>query len=162
LGFPQSELHATKLKEHNIEFDSIIYLNDQSEENAGQAVKKRMAATDMHYDWEAEVEKAGKILAMAKEFLNEEICKEIAGTGAIEEVGVRIRAEIDPFEPRCDNPEDVRVTADLDEDAKRLPKSDFGDYCPVTLVKEGWLIKGNPEYECTVHGKTFTLAGEGE
>ena len=35
LGFPQSELHATKLKEHGIEFDRILHLNDPSEENAG-------------------------------------------------------------------------------------------------------------------------------
>jgi len=162
LGFPQSELHATKLKERGIEFDRILYLNDPSEENAGQEVKKRMQGVDIHYDWDAENEKSGKILAMAKEFLGEEITKEIPGTGSMEDVGVRIRAEIDPFAPRCDNPEDVRVTADLDEEAKRLPKSDFGDYCPVTFVKEGWLVKGNPEFEVTIHGKTFILAGEGE
>jgi hypothetical protein len=121
-----------------------------------------MAPGNMHYDWDAEVEKSGKILAMAKEFLGEEITKDITATGSLDDVGVRIRAEIDPFEPRVDNPEDVRVTADLDEEAKRLPKSDFGDYCPVTFVKEGWLVKGNPEFEVTVHGKTFVLAGEGE
>lgn len=77
LGFPQSELHGTKMKEHGIEFDRILYLNDPSEENAGQEVKKRMLSSDMHYDWDGEVEKSGKILAMAKEFLGEEITKEI-------------------------------------------------------------------------------------
>ena len=120
-----------------------------------------MTPGNMHYDWDSEVEKAGKMLAMAKEFLGEEITKDITATGSLEDVGVRIRAEIDPFGPRVDNPEDVRVSADLDEEAKILPKSDFGDYCPVTFVKEGWLVKGNPEFEVTVHGKTFSLAGEG-
>jgi hypothetical protein len=121
-----------------------------------------MSMDNMHYDWDSELEKANKVLAMAKEFLNEEICKEINGNGAEEDVGVRIRAEIDPFEPRCDNPEDVRVSADLDEEAKKLPKCNYGDYCPVTFVKEGWLVKGNPEFEVTVHGKTYLLAGEAE
>jgi hypothetical protein len=45
---------------------------------------------------------------------------------------------------RVDNPEDVRVSADLGDEDKRLPKGDFGDYCPVTYVKDGWLAKGDP------------------
>jgi len=61
-----------------------------------------------------------------------------------------------------DNPEDVRTTADLGEEDKRLPKSDFGDFCPVTYVKDNWIIKGNPEFEATVYGKTYTFAGEKE
>jgi hypothetical protein len=43
-----------------------------------------------------------------------------------------------------DNPEDVRTTADLGDEDKRLPKGDFGDYCPVTYVKDNWLAKGDP------------------
>lgn len=162
LGFPNSELHVNKLKEHGIEFDRILFLNDQSEENPGQAVKKRMKTTDIHYDWDIENEKAAKVLAVVKEHCGEDITKEIAANGKIEDISVKIRAEIDPFEPRCDNPEDVRVSADLDEEAKRLPKSDFGDYCPVTYVRDGWLVKGNPEFEVTIFGKTYSLAGEAE
>lgn len=44
------------MKAHGIEFDKIIVLNDQSEEDPGKSVKLRMSS-DMHYDWEAEVEK---------------------------------------------------------------------------------------------------------
>jgi adenylate/nucleoside-diphosphate kinase len=83
-------------------------------------------------------------LAVAKEHLGEELCKEISGLGEIDTVAIRIRAEIDPYFVRADNPEDVRVTADLSEEDKRLPKGDFGDYCPVTYVKDGWLAKGDP------------------
>jgi hypothetical protein len=38
LGFPQTELHAAKLKEHGIEFDRILNLTDPSEEDAGKNV----------------------------------------------------------------------------------------------------------------------------
>lgn len=99
---------------------------------------------------------------MSKEQLGEEICKEISGVGDVDTVAIRIRAEIDPFFVRVDNPEDVRVTADLGEDDKRLPKGDFGDYCPVTYVKDGWLSKGDPLFESTVYGKTYVFVGEKE
>ena len=32
LGFPQTEVHMTKLKEHGVEFDRILSLADQKEE----------------------------------------------------------------------------------------------------------------------------------
>jgi len=69
--------------------------------------------------------------------------KEISCNGAKDDVFIRIRNEIDPFYVKVDNPDDVRATADLDEEDKRLPKSDFGDYCPVTYVKDNWLVRGN-------------------
>jgi YHS domain-containing protein len=63
---------------------------------------------------------------------------------------------------RVDNPDDNRANADLGEEDKRLPKSDFGSYCPVTYVNDNFLQKGDPEFECTIFGKTFTFAGEEE
>jgi hypothetical protein len=45
---------------------------------------------------------------------------------------------------------------------KPLPKSDFGDYCPVTFVKDGFMSKGNPEIESTLFGKRYLFAGEAE
>ena len=162
LGFPQTEEHATKLKDHGIQFDRILFLADQSEEDAGKETKERMGQKDMHYDWDAELESAQRALGVAKEHLGEEITREIGATGSIDDVAIRIRAEIDPFFLRVDNPEDVRVSADLGEDDKRLPRGDFGDFCPVTYVKEGWLAKGNPEIEATVYGKTYVFAGEKE
>ena len=75
---------------------------------------------------------------------------------------IRIRNEIDPFYLKVDNPDDVRVSADLDEEARKLPKGDFGDYCPVTFVKDNWLMLGNSENEVTIFGKTYWLAGEKE
>jgi hypothetical protein len=60
LGFPQTEMHATKLKEHGIEFDRILFLNDSSnEEEPGKDVKARqLLLGDLHYDWDVEAEKA--------------------------------------------------------------------------------------------------------
>jgi len=88
--------------------------------------------------------------------------REISCNGGVDEVLIRIRNEIDPFYLKVDNPDDVRVSADLGEEERKLPKGDFGDYCPVTYVKDNWLVKGNPEFEATVHGKTFIFAGEKE
>jgi adenylate kinase family enzyme/YHS domain-containing protein len=54
---------------------------------------------------------------------------------------------------------------DPDEDTeydKRLPRSDFGDYCPVTFVKDGYMVKGDAEFEESVYHKTFRFAGEAE
>lgn len=56
----------------------------------------------------------------------------------------------------------MRVSADLGEEDKKLPRGNFGDYCPVTFVNHGWMVKGNPELEKTVFGKTYLLAGEKE
>lgn len=42
IGFPETEEQMTKLKEHGIEFDRIIYLNDTAEEDPGAEVKSRM------------------------------------------------------------------------------------------------------------------------
>lgn len=173
LGFPQTETHATKLKEHGVGFDRILYLTDPSEEDAGKELKARMAAQSIHYDYEAELEKATKIIGVAREFLKQtsgeegdegvDITREINATGTLDEVAVRIRFEIDPFSDRCDNPDDVREAVDpADEEAKRLPIGDFGDYCPVTYVKEGFLLKGSAEQEVQVFGKTHRLAGEAE
>lgn len=58
---------------------------------------------------------------------------------------IRIRNEIDPFYQKVDLAEDVRVSADLGEDDKKLPKCDYGDFCPITFVKDNWIVRGNPE-----------------
>ena len=83
---------------------------------------------------------------------------------------IKIRTAIDPFFLLPDSAEDYRTTeADVNiiDDpeegvTKWLPKGDFGDYCPVTYVNANWLVKGNREFESTVHGKTYWFAGEKE
>lgn len=70
IGFPQTELHATKLKEHGIEFDRILYLTDTSEEDPGKEVKERMAKTDLHYDWDTENESAQKVLKEVRDYFH--------------------------------------------------------------------------------------------
>lgn len=86
--------------------------------------------------------------------------------GKPEEVFIKIRTAIDPFFLKPDSSEDVRISADLEEDEdgnkKALPKSDFGDYCPVTFVDEGFMVKGDPEKESLVFGKTYLFASDKE
>jgi adenylate/nucleoside-diphosphate kinase len=98
--------------------------------------------------------------------LGDDTTKEINATGSADEVLARIRIELDPFFLRVDNPENVRTTAEIDEEEREagngLPKGDFGDYCPVTFVNDKWLAKGNFEMEATVYGKTYWMAGEKE
>jgi len=177
LGFPQTEIHCQKLKDHGIEFDRILYLTDLSEEEPGKEIKARRAANnDLHYDWDLENERAAGVLKAVKDFfhadenftaaLGEETTKEINSTGGTNDVFKRIRLELDPFFLRVDNPENVRTSAEIDEEEREagngLPKGDFGDFCPVTYVNDNWLAKGNLEFEATVYGKTYWMAGEKE
>ena len=142
VGFPETEEHINKLKGHGIEFDRIIYLNDSNEDEPGAEVKKRMQNEEL-YDWDWELENSQKILGLAREHLNEELVKEISCNGKSEDVFIRIRNEIDPFYIKVDSPDDVRTSADLGEEDKRLPKGDFGDFCPITYVKDNWLVRGD-------------------
>ena len=147
-GFPQTETHITKLKEFGFTFDRICYLNDTTEEEPGREIKQRMnGKSDLAFDWEEESARAQKILANVKEFIGEVGILEVDCTGKSEDVFIKLRTKLDPFFLLCDNIDDVRTSADLnlaDEDNpdKRLPKSDFGDYCPVTYVKHGFIVRG--------------------
>lgn len=132
------------MKGHGIEFDKIIYLNDTNEEEAGAEIKRRMKDVEL-FDFEQELEAAQKVLGLAKEQLGEENVKEISTNGSEDTVLIRIRNEIDPFYLKVDNPDDVRTSGELGEEDKRLAKGDFGDYCPVTYVRDGWLVRGNME-----------------
>ena len=190
LGYPQTEVHIQKLHEYGFGFDRVLFLNDTSEEDPGKEIRERMNLIDDHqYDWDEESAIAKKILDIVKEgkiklpgekdeegnmqegeevnFVEETAVMEIDCTGNEEKVFTKIRTSLDPFFIQADNPEDVRVTADLDLDPeegkdKPLPKSDYGDYCPVTYVDSGFMVKGNPELESTLFGKTYLFAGEKE
>jgi hypothetical protein len=35
---------------------------------------------------------------------------------------------------------------------------DFGEFCPVTYIDDGWLVKGLPENEIIVNGKSYLFA----
>ena len=49
-----------------------------------------------------------------------------------------------------------------EENPRRGPKSDFGDFCPITYVKSGFLVKGKADFESFVFGKTYRFSGEKE
>jgi hypothetical protein len=122
------------------------------------------------YDWDYENSRAQATLAVVKEFLGDSVgeVKEIDCNGSADDVFIKIRTSIDPFFILPDNPDEARNSGDLNLDEeeenpdKRLPRSDFGDYCPVTFVKDGFLVKGDQEFELTLYGKTFRFAGEKE
>lgn len=165
LNFPHTEENIKKLKEHDINFDRIIFLNELNEEEPGKVITQRMIEKgDRFFDYETESAKIQNTVGLVKEHIDigEDNFKEIECTGTEEEVFIRIKTEIDPFFTLTDVPDDVPATADLDEEARRLPKGDFGDYCPVTYVNQNFLVKGNPEFESSIMGKTYLFAGEKE
>lgn len=166
-GFPQTELHITKMKEYGLVFDRIIYFNDANEEEPGRDIKKRMVGRgDFVYDWEEENAKAQKVLGNIKEFIGEEGVVEVDCSGQPEDVFIKLQTKIDPFFTQADS-EDVKfdwatLPVGDEEPPKRGPKSDFGDYCPVTYIKSGFLVKGKADFESYVFGKSYRFAGEKE
>jgi len=104
---------------------------------------------------------------------NHDSIKEVDCSGDPDRVFIKIRTALDPFFLQGDSADDVKRTEELnlmpeedpDEDQeydKRLPKGDFGDYCPVTFVNDGFMVKGDPEFEQSVYHKTYRFAGEVE
>lgn len=176
IGFPQTETHCQKLKEFNIDFDRVIFLSEEeNEEDPGKEVTERMTEADgVSYEWAAELEIANAIMATIKEHLGEDNEGKIMEmkdlSGSIDEVHFKIRSRLDPFFTRPDDTtDDIRTAADYEEEEiHRLPRSDFGDYCPVTFVDDGYLVKGQVDdeggepCELYVHGKRYFFAGTKE
>jgi adenylate/nucleoside-diphosphate kinase len=108
------------------------------------------------YDYEAEVELATKVYTTAGESLGAELGCEIHCNGAPDSIHIRVRKEIDPFFLKKDDPSVVKVT-EL-EGYKGIPKGDFGEYCPVTYVDDGWLVRGSTENEVIINGKSYWFA----
>lgn len=164
------------MKELGFSFDRIIYLTCKAEEEPGKEVTKRNSQPEgLQYSFEAEEEAARKILAISQNLMTseeqpdfdaEKILKEVDCNGTPEEVFIKIRTALDPFFLKPDNPENCITSEDMEEDDEgnkaRLPKSDFGDYCPVTFVDEGYMVKGDPTQESIVYGKTYLFSSEKE
>ena len=164
------------MKELGFGFDRIIYLTCKNEEEPGKEITKRNTNSDgISYSFETEEETARKVLAICQgimtseespDFDAEKLLKEVDCNGTPEEVFIKLRTALDPFFLKPDNPENCIMSAELEEDEdgnkKRLPKSDFGDYCPVTFVDEGYMVKGDPEQESLVYGKTYLFSSERE
>ena len=81
-------------------------------------------------------------------------------------MAIKLRTKIDPFFTQVDSEEcrfDWTTLPNEDEEnPRRGPKSDFGDYCPVTYIKSGFLVKGKPDFEQFIFGKSYRFAGEKE
>lgn len=170
-GFPQTELHIAKCKEYGIVFDKIIYLNDMNEEEPGKAIRDRMNGVgDFVFDWEEESAKAQKVLGNIKEFIGEDNVVEVDCNGTNKDVFIKLQTKIDPFFMQADS-EEIKFDwsalpmpeDEANPDAQRRgPKSDFGDYCPVTYCNSGFLVKGKADYESFIFGKSYRFAGEKE
>ena len=99
-GFPQTELHITKMKDFGIVFDKIIHLNivNESEEDPSKFIKDRMAGQgDFVFDWEEEKAKAEKVLGNIKEFIGEDNVLDVDCIGSMEDVFIKLQTKIDPF-----------------------------------------------------------------
>ena len=172
IGFPQTETHCQKLKEYNIDFDRILFLSEEeNEEDAGKEVTARMTEADgIGYDWAEELGVANALKQVITDFLGEDNTEKIMEmkdcTGSINEVHFKIRSRLDPFFCRPDDTtEDIRTSADYEEEEiHRMPRSDFGDFCPVTYVDDGFLVRGGVDEESSepcelyVHGKRYFFA----
>lgn len=176
VGFPQTETHCSKLKEFNINFDRVLFLSEEdNEEEAGKEISLRMTEKDeVAYEWATELEVANAQLNVIKEWLTEDNADRVMElkdcTGSIDEVHFKIRSKLDPFFTRPDDTtDDIRTSADYEEEEiQRLPRCDFGDYCPVTYVDDGFLVKGGSDEdggepnELYVNGKRYFFAGTKE
>lgn len=79
---------------------------------------------------------------------------------------IKLRTKIDPFFVQVD-PEDIKfdysqLPNEDEENPRRGPKSDFGDYCPVTYMDSGFIVTGKADFEAFVFGKSYRFAGEKE
>lgn len=148
-------------------FDRVILLNDQTEEEPGREIKKRMQGrSEFVYDYDEEIAKTQKVIANIKEFIGEEGVVEVDCTGSKPDVFIKLRTKIDPYFVQVDS-DDIKfdygqLPNEDEENPRRGPKSDFGDYCPVTYSDSGFLVKGKPDFEAFVFGKSYRFAGEKE
>ena len=129
---------------------------------------------EVAYEFAEELAIAQAQLAVIKEWLGEDnegkIMEIKECSGNIEQVAFKIRSRLDPFFTRPDDTtDDIRTSADYEEEEiRRMPRCDFGDYCPVTFVDDGYLVKGGADEEggdpneLYVHGKRYFFAGSKE
>ena len=153
----------------------LILSEEDNEDEPGKEVTQRMTEKDeVAYEFTEELAIAQAQLAVIKEWLGEDnegkIMEIKECSGNIEQVAFKIRSRLDPFFTRPDDTtDDIRTAADYEEEEiRRLPRCDFGDYCPVTYVDEGYLVKGGADEEGAdpnelyIHGKRYFFAGSKE
>lgn len=97
-----------------------------------------------------------------KEVYGEEVVGEISIHGEIDEVFSRVCTFVDPFYPRLNEENTIRVAADVPEDGEPVLFGEYGPYCPTTLIKDGWLYPGKEEPEVYVRSKRYRFAGDKE
>jgi len=163
IGMPTNEEQIARLKEMGIVPDKIIFLSDTNEEAPGEEIKKRVHPEDPYHNVEADAEYIKKAKALCTEAYTEANIIEVNCNKEKSNVLYQICAALDPFFPQIDDVNLVaKVTADLQEGQRPLPKGEYADYCPVVLKKENLLIIGDPETEVQYKGKTYRFAGQTE
>lgn len=163
INFPVNEEQVQVMKEFNFSIDKLVFLVDTNEEETepGKILSTRPNFEALH-SIENEMAFSDAALKSLQEQLTEEIVKTVSIVGPIKEVFNRIRTIIDPFYVRVDDETSVRVPADLVDGDEPLVYSDFGPYCPVTLLDEKWLVPGKEDQEIQVKGKRYRFYSEKE
>jgi hypothetical protein len=91
IGFPKTELHMNKLREYGFEFDRVVYITDENEEEPGKVLTERTAKqnNDINYDWEAENAKCVEVAAKIRTHLSK-LGENEDGEGGAGEEGAEI------------------------------------------------------------------------
>lgn len=161
VGYPYNEEQIAALKDHNINLDKVIFLKDASEEEPGKVFKDRPNFEEL-YTLENELALADGALKALQEAYGEDIVKEVAINVSQEEINNQVLLAVDPFYIRVDRETDVVAEGDLSETDEPVPWSEYGSYCPVTLVEEGWLVAGKKDFELQVRGRRYWFYGQEE
>lgn len=160
IDFPCNEAQLASMKEMNIPLDRVVVLRENEEEGDGSEVVKREGFfRDAHL--ETEITTLTSTLEALKEGLAEQgddIFREIT-IGSIEETFLKVRQFVDPFYVRVDD-ENNQLPVENGDDGETLPFGEFKNYCPVTLVDEGWLVLGSEEFEAQVRGRRYRFYNE--
>lgn len=161
VGYPYTEDQILSLKDHNIHIDKVIILKDASEEEPGKIFKERENFEQL-YSLENELALADNSTKMLQEVYGEEIVREVPINTNWQETLNQVLLAVDPFYIRVDRETDIVVQDDLAETDEPVPWGEYGSYCPVTLLEEGWLATGKKELELQVRGRRYWFYGEAE
>jgi len=167
INFPINEDQIQVMKEFGFNIDKLIFLLDINEEETepGKILSSRPGFESL-YSLENELLFSDNSLKILQEQLTEEIVKTVSIIGPISEVFNRIRTLIDPFYIRIDEENLIKMPSDIQENDEPIPYSDYGPFCPITLLDEKWILKQKGEtsegLETQVKGRRYIFYSEKE
>lgn len=174
ISHPINEEEIKKFKEFNIVFDKIIYLCDESEEPLKELMNRNKP--DFHkLDENKQQEEIGKMQEIVSKFedilsilrneynVNEEDCIiKLNISDTIEGIKEKLNIMLNPFIDKIDDEEKYYTSSEFGNERIQMPFGEYGKYCPVTLIKENWLISGISEEELTINHRRYVFASKRE